>query len=253
MFRTRGLSKSYEGEPALADINLEFEPGEQAAVIGPSGAGKTTLLHLLGGLLEPDAGTVELAGQDITELSPGRELSQLVGVMHQQFDLVDQLSAIHNVLAGKLGDWSLWRSLLSLIFPQQRELAYRALDRLGIRDKAHEKTAHLSGGEQQRVALARLLLQQPRVLLADEPVASVDPARARNLLNTLVKLAEEEELTLVVSLHSVDLALEFFPRIIGLKDGVVEFDRPSQDVGESILESLYEFEDPSSSETITRR
>ncbi|MFB6347714.1 MAG: phosphonate ABC transporter ATP-binding protein, partial [bacterium] len=173
----------------------------------------------------------------------GRELSQLVGVMHQQFDLVDQLAVIHNVLAGNLGEWGFFRSLLSLIIPQQRKEAYEALDRLGIRDKANDKTAHLSGGEQQRVALARLLVQQPRAILADEPVASVDPARARSLLGTLVKIADEEGITLVVSLHSVDLALEFFPRIIGLRDGSVQLDRPSMKIDDPDLQSLYELED----------
>lgn len=253
MFLGESLTKSYNGKSALDDLSLEFESGEQAAIIGPSGAGKTTLLHLLGGLLRPDSGTVMLDGRDLSTLSPGRELSHLVGVMHQQFDLVDQLPVIHNVLAGKLGEWSLWKSLLSLVIPQQRHLAYEALDRLGIRDKAHVKTAHLSGGEQQRVALARLLVQQPRAILADEPVASVDPARARDLLQTLVEIAAEDDVTLVVSLHSVDLALEFFPRIIGLRQGRVEFDRPSTDVTDPDLNALYELEGGSSDGRIAPR
>jgi phosphonate transport system ATP-binding protein len=159
--------------------------------------------------------------------------------MHQQFDLVDQLSALNNVLAGRLGDWGLLESLWSLVRPRERTRALRALERVGIRDRAEIKTAHLSGGEQQRVALARLLLQNPRILLADEPVASVDPARAEDLLQMLQNITDEENLTLIVSLHSVELALRYFPRIVAMRDGHVLYDQPAETIDDQDLEELY--------------
>lgn len=236
------IKKSYDQTPAVRGLDLTVDRGESVAIIGPSGAGKTTILHLIGKIESPDRGTIQLNGRNISSYNPGRELSDIVGVMHQQFDLVDQLSAINNVLAGRLGEWGFWRAFLSLFIPQEAELAREALDRVGIEEKAYEKTSHLSGGEQQRVALARLLVQHPQIVLADEPVASVDPAQARNILQTLQTITSEEQLTLLVSLHSVDLALEFFPRIIGIQEGQVFFDRPPEKIRDKDLEQLYDVE-----------
>lgn len=244
-----GVTKSFNGTTAVAGVDLTVEPGEQVVVIGPSGAGKTTLLHLLGGILEPDRGSIRVNGRSLDTYDPGRELSELVGLMHQQFDLVDQLSVINNVLAGRLGEWGFWRSFLSLFSPIESNKALEALSRVGIADKAHEKTAHLSGGEQQRVALARLLVQHPRIVLADEPIASVDPERARNLLAILQSIATEEKLTLIVSLHSVQLALEYFPRIVALRQGTVLYDQPSDTVETEDLNRLYELDGSNNRET----
>ena len=174
-----GVGKSYGGAWALAPLDLEVVEGERLAVLGPSGSGKTTLLHLIGRVIQPEQGVVEVDGQPLRDLGPGKELAALVGVMHQQLDLVPHLSVVHNIMAGRLGFWSLWRSLASLVSPRDRHLAQVALDRVGIPDKLYERTAHLSGGEQQRVALARLLVQHPKVVLADEPVASLDPGPSR--------------------------------------------------------------------------
>ncbi len=239
----RGVSKQYPDVHAVRDVNLEVDSGEHLAVIGPSGAGKTTLLHILGGIEDPDSGTITVNGRNLSSYEPGWELSRLVGVMHQQFDLVDELSVINNVLAGQLGEWGFWRSLVSLFASRETGKAMRALSRVGIADKANEKTAHLSGGEQQRVALARLLVQHPRIILADEPIASVDPARARSLLKTLKSLARDENLTLIVSLHSVDLALEFFPRIVAMRKGKILYDRTAGDIQSKELDSLYQLDD----------
>lgn len=242
MFECRGLSRSFGETNALDGVSLSIDRGECAAVIGPSGAGKTTLLHLFARLLDPDAGELTIDGRDYRDWQPGPAFSRRVGIMHQQFDLVEQLPAVHNVLAGRLGEWGLVRSLLSLLVPQDRSAAEEAMRRVGIPDRLFEKTARLSGGEQQRVALARLLVQKPGAILADEPVASVDPARARDLLGTLLEIAREDDLTLLVSLHTVDLALEFFPRIIALRRGRVLFDREAGAIGEDELETLYELE-----------
>lgn len=242
MFSCRDLTRSFGETVGVEGVSLSIDRGECAAVIGPSGAGKTTLLHLFARLLDPEAGELTIDGRDYRDWQPGPAFSRRVGIMHQQFDLVDQLPAIHNVLAGRLGEWGLVRSLLSLLIPQERAAAERAMQRVGIPGKLYEKTARLSGGEQQRVALARLLLQKPRGILADEPVASVDPARARDLLKTLLEIAREDDLTLLVSLHSVELALEFFPRVIALRDGRVLFDRAADEMGSDQLETLYELE-----------
>ncbi|MEE9278494.1 MAG: ATP-binding cassette domain-containing protein, partial [Dehalococcoidia bacterium] len=218
--------------------------------VGPSGAGKTTLLYLLSGVLPADSGSVELFGRPLTQIDNGRRAA-LVGVMHQQFDLVTGLAVVHNVLAGRLGEWGLWRSLVSLVAPREAATARRALERVGIGDKLYERTSHLSGGQQQRVALARLLVQDPQAILADEPVSALDPARAEDLIRLLVEIARERERTLVASLHAVPLALKYFDRIVALREGRLVFDRPSGAVGEADLKALYALDDGDGSEITT--
>ena len=150
MFHLEGVGKSYPGVTALAPLSLEIERGERVAIVGPSGAGKTTLLHILGGVVQPDQGWVAIDGRPMASLSQSRQLAGLVGIIHQQFDLVPRLSVVHNVLAGRLGYWSLWRSLASLVSPREKHLALAALGKAGIEQKLQERTSHLSGGEQQR-------------------------------------------------------------------------------------------------------
>lgn len=240
MFELAGAGKRYGTFTALAPLSLTIAPGERVALMGPSGSGKTTLLNLLVAALRPDDGRVVIAGRPTDALRPGRELSRLVGVMPQSFDLVPSLAVLHNVLAGRLGEWGFGRSLLSLILPRDLDRARVALDRVGIGDKLYERTARLSGGEQQRVALARLLLQRPRAILADEPVSSVDPARAEDLLAMLVGVAEEEGRTLVASMHAVPLALRYFSRVVALRRGHLVFDRPTSAVTDADLAALYD-------------
>ena len=237
-----GTSKRYEQATVLAPLSLTIDPGERVAIIGPSGAGKTTLLRLIAGATAPSAGTVELRGKDVASLRPGRELARLVGMIAQQFDLVPNLSVLHNVLAGRLGDWSFSKSLLSLVWPQDQRLAFDALERVGVTHLAHQRAGRLSGGEQQRVAIARVLVQHPSVVLADEPVASLDPARAREVVRLLTAVTEEQGETLIASIHSIDLACEFFDRIVGLRNGLVQFDIPTCNIHDHMLEDLYEIE-----------
>ncbi len=240
MFVLDRVAKSYSGIIALAPISLKIESGERVAILGPSGSGKTTLLHLMAGVIQPDDGSIFIDGQRLTSLTPGRELANLVGVMHQQFDLVPHLSVVHNVLAGRLGQWSTLRSLVSLMFPRERNLAVTALDRLGIGHKLGERTSRLSGGEQQRVAMARLLVQKPRAILADEPVASLDPARAEDLMRLLIDVVSESDKTLVASLHSVELTRGLFSRAVGLRGGELQFDLPVDELTDDLLEGLYD-------------
>ena len=237
-----GISKSYPDVVALAPLSLEIRREERVAIVGPSGSGKTTLLHLLGGVIQPDQGRVVIDGRNMASMASGREKAGLVGMIHQQFDLVPRLSVLHNVLAGRLGYWSLWRSLISLISPQERHLATEALRKAGIEDKISQRTSRLSGGEQQRVAIARLLVQDSQVILADEPVASLDPTRSEDIVRLIREIAEESGKTLVASLHSVPLVRAHFTRVIGLRKGTLAFDLPVTQVTDDILTELYDLE-----------
>lgn len=240
-FELSGVEKRYGARTALAPFDLRIERGESVAIVGPSGSGKTTLLNLLGGVLTPDAGEVTVLGDSVSTLSR-RERASRVGMMHQQFDLVPNLSVVHNVLAGNLGRWSLARAAWSLVRPLEAGHAAEALERVGLGDRLYERTSRLSGGEQQRVALARLLVQGPHALLADEPVSSLDPARSEALVELLVRMARDGGHTLVASLHTVQLALHHFDRIVALRDGHLAFDRPSGAVSSRELEVLYALE-----------
>ena len=238
----QGVTKTYPAARALDAIDLAISPGERVAVLGPSGSGKTSLLHVMGGIVLPDSGTATIDGYPLLDLSAGKKLAGMVGMIHQQYDLVPHLPVIHNVLAGRLGRWSTFRSLVSLVVPQERKLALDALATLGIADKVNERTSRLSGGEQQRVAMARLLVQAPRVILADEPVASLDPARAEALMDFLNDVADRSSNTVVASLHSVHLTRKYFSRAIGLRKGRLQFDIPVSQLHDDLLEELYDIE-----------
>ena len=235
-----GVAKSYQGGVALTPLSLKIQAGERVAVLGPSGSGKTTLLHLIGGVIQPDQGSIVLDGRHLADMGPGHQLASLVGVMHQQLDLVPHLSVVHNVMAGRLGFWSLGRSLISLVSAREKHLAQGALERVGIPDKLYERTSRLSGGEQQRVAMARLLVQQPRVVLADEPVSSLDPPRAEDLIRLLATVVSESAKTLVASLHSIDLTRKYFSRAIGLRNGELQFDLPAERLNDEVIHHLYD-------------
>lgn len=216
------------------------------ALVGPSGAGKSTLLSLLNGSLSPQAGSVCLcgqwlgAGQKMLSRTQRRRLQRKIGTVYQKHHLIENLSVVHNVNAGHLGRWPLWKALWSLIWPQQVDTARQALTQLGIGDKLQARTSRLSGGQQQRVALARVLVQDPDIILADEPVASVDPARSHDIMKILCDLAKNR--TLLVSLHDVELAKAYCDRIIGLRQGQVLFDLPTTAVSTAQLTQLYELE-----------
>lgn len=237
------ISKHFERKIALSSLSFSVKKGERVALIGPSGAGKTTLLNILASVIEPDKGQVFLDGEPMQEYEDRKKFAKKIGIIRQQFDLVGQLPVIHNVLAGKLADWGFAKSILSLLIPQEKEAAIRSLERVGLPDKVYERTANLSGGEQQRVALARLLVQSPQIVLADEPVASLDPARAEDVLFMLTKLAAEENQTLIASLHSIDYARKYFDRLIALKDGVLFFDLEADKVTDEQLKELYQLKE----------
>ena len=234
------VRKVFEPVAALDGVSLSVERGEQVALIGPSGAGKTTLFRLLNLTLRPTSGRVRLDGVDAASLSDGQmqQARRRIGTIYQQHNLVGRLRVVHNVLAGNLGRWPAWKSLASLVSPRAGEAA-RALQRVGIADKLHVRTDALSGGQQQRVAIARVLVQDPEVILADEPVSSVDPALAADIVALLVEISARAGKTLLVNLHSVDLALQHFPRVVGVRGGRVLFDLPPSQVGGELLAALY--------------
>ena len=233
------VTKTFPRVTALDQVALTIGAGERVALVGPSGSGKTTLLNLLSGMAQPDSGVVAVGGRDLSHNLPRRELSSLVGIIHQQLDLVPQLPVVHNVLAGRFGHWGVLRSFLSMLWPQDYHLAVAALQQMGIADKIQERTGHLSGGEQQRVAIARTMVQSPLLVLADEPVSSVDPARAQEILQLLVALTEDTGRALVASMHTPYLVSQFFSRAIGLKDGQVHFDIPAPELTQAIQSDLY--------------
>ena len=217
-------------DPVLNGVSLSIDRAERVAVLGPSGSGKTTLFRAINGFAPVTSGSIRVDGVDVT-LARGRALRQLrsrIAVVSQRHDLVDRLYVYQNVMAGALGRWPWWRALRFLARPAQEELqeAEHALRRVGLEHKLRAPTSNLSGGERQRVAIARALIQQPVLLLADEPIASLDPSLSEQILSLLCGLAEEHHVALVCSLHQPDLAEKFFGRIVRVRAGQIEPSSP---------------------------
>lgn len=229
------------GLPAINRVSCEIGNGERVAIIGPSGAGKTTLLRMLATALRPSAGALT-----VLEVSPWhvgrnalRRLRSRIGMVHQSPPIPPRQRAVTAVLAGRLGRWPWWKGLLSLIYPVDIQGAEQMLARMEVADKLFERCDRLSGGQLQRVGVARVLYQQPDLILTDEPVSAVDPALSNRVIGELNREAVERGVTLVASLHAVDLALHWFPRIIGIKSGEVVFDLPPVRVTDDMLRELY--------------
>ncbi len=229
------------GFAALEGIALRAEKGERIALIGPSGAGKTSLLSVLGTALAPTAGQARILETPTTGLTAGalKALRARIGTVHQAPPIPGRQRVVTAVLAGKLGQWPAWKSLASLLYPLDIGGAREALARLDLADKLFARCDQLSGGQLQRVGIARVLYQQADLILADEPVSALDPALARATVRLLVEAAERSGTTLVSSLHAVDLALSCFPRIVGIKAGRIAFDLPATEVNDTLLHELY--------------
>lgn len=242
----RHLTKTFGPTRALDDICLTIAKGQMVALLGPSGSGKSTLLRHLSGLVVGDRRTlccVEVMGQEIQKdgcLCPGiRRIRARVGFIFQQFNLVERLPVLTNVLAGRLGRIPLWRSLLRRFTAAERQEALEALDRVGIAEHSLKRAGNLSGGQQQRAAIARALVQRAEIILADEPIASLDPHASHLVMQTLSKINQEDGVTVLVSLHQVDFALAYCTRVVALKDGRVHYDGPATDCSQSKLRGIY--------------
>jgi phosphonate transport system ATP-binding protein len=219
--RIVGLSKRFGDRTVLADVSFEVAAGEVVAILGASGAGKTTLFRCVTRLAQSDEGQIYL-GQHAIRTLGGRQLSLArseIGLIFQQFNLIRRLSALDNVLVGRLGEVPTWRVMLRRFPHRDRQLALAALDRVGMLSYALQRADSLSGGQQQRVAIARALAQQSRFVLADEPVASLDPESAKSVLSILREIARERMIAVLVSLHQVEFAIQFADRVIGLRAG----------------------------------
>ena len=240
-----GLSKTFGSARALDRISLQIAEGEMVALIGASGSGKSTLLRHISGLVvsDRDGGSVQVIGSTVQ--SGGRvsrtvrRLRRDVGVVFQQFNLVGRLSVLTNVLVGRLGAIPGWRGLLGLFSVAERRDALRALARVGIAERAHQRASTLSGGQQQRAAIARALVQKARIILADEPIASLDPESARRVMEALAEINREDGITVVVSLHQVGFALRYCGRVVALEHGRVVYDGPAAQLSVDRLRSIY--------------
>jgi phosphonate transport system ATP-binding protein len=246
MLRLEKLVKTYKtGDQALKDVELEVPVGQVLALIGPSGAGKSTLIRCINRLVEPTSGKIYLGDVELTGLSSGnlRRERRRMGMIFQEYALVERLSVMENVLSGRLGYVGLWRSFLRR-FPQPDvDEAFRLLDRVGLAHMADKRADELSGGQRQRVGICRALIQNPALLLVDEPTASLDPKTSRQIMRLICELCKERGLAAIINIHDVALAQIFVQRVIGLRLGAVEFDGPPEGLTPEVLTTIYGEED----------
>lgn len=233
MLEFKNLYKTYDdGTQALKDVSFEVEPGEFLVVIGLSGSGKSTLLRCTNRLIEPTHGQILWDGVDVTAAATQqlREIRRRIGMIFQQFNLVKRLSVLHNVLSGRLGYVSTGASMFYRFSAEDRRSAFKALERVGLTEQVYKRASELSGGQQQRVGIARALMQEPQIILADEPVASLDPVLAHTILGYLERLNKEDGITVICSLHYLDLVQRYATRVIGLRDGNVVYRGTGEDI-----------------------
>ncbi len=234
------LTKAYGALPALNGISMTVPAGEMCVILGPSGAGKSTLLRCVNRLIEPGGGEIRVNGRPApTTRAELRELRAGIGMIFQHHNLVPRLSVLKNVLSGRLARLPLWSSVLQIFPREDIAIAMEALARVGLADRAEDRADRLSGGQQQRVGIARALAQRPQVILADEPVASLDPKTAQVVLNDLRAAAHELQIAVLCNLHQVALARQFADRIVGIAAGQIVFDGPPADLDDAALARIY--------------
>lgn len=242
MIKFDKVNKVYpNGLHALKNVSLEINQGEFVAIIGLSGAGKSTLLRTINRMHDISQGSLTVDGQEVNNLV-GKDLRKFrrkVGMVFQSFNLVTRTTVINNVLTSRVPDMPLWKSIIGLYSKEDKVIALEALDKVGILDKAYVRADQLSGGQQQRVALARTLAQKPEIILADEPVAALDPITAKQVMDDFKKINEELNMSVLINIHHVDLALKYADRVIGIKAGEIVYDGPSAEVDSEVLKQIY--------------
>ena len=242
MIKFDKVNKVYpNGLHALKNVSLEINQGEFVAIIGLSGAGKSTLLRTINRMHDISEGSLIVNGQEIKNLK-GKDLRTFrrkVGMVFQSFNLVTRTTVINNVLTSRVPDMPLWKSIIGLYSKEDKIIALEALDKVGILDKAYVRADQLSGGQQQRVALARTLAQKPEIILADEPVAALDPITATQVMDDFKKINKELIMSVLINIHHVDLALKYADRVIGIKAGEIVYDGAAKDVTNEVLKQIY--------------
>ena len=242
MIKFDNVNKVYSnGLHALKNVSLEIKQGEFVAIIGLSGAGKSTLLRTINRMHDISEGSLTVNGQEVNDLS-GKDLRKFrrkVGMVFQSFNLVTRTTVINNVLTSRVPDMPLWKSIIGLYSKEDKVIALEALDKVGILDKAYVRADQLSGGQQQRVALARTLAQKPEIILADEPVAALDPITAKQVMDDFKKINKELNMSVLINIHHVDLALKYADRVIGIKAGEIVYDGPATKVDSEVLKKIY--------------
>ena len=242
MLRIEDLNKKYStGDEALKGVKLEVPKGQVMALIGPSGAGKSTLIRCVNRLVEPTKGKVFLGELELTKLSRWklRQARRRMGMIFQEYALVERLTVMENVLSGRLGYVGFWRSWFRRFPGEDVREAYRLLDRVGLMDMADKRADELSGGQRQRVGICRALIQNPDLLLVDEPTASLDPKTSRQIMRLINELCEERGLAAIINIHDVLLAQMFSKRIVGLEQGAIVYDGPPEDLTPEVLTRIY--------------
>ena len=240
-----GVSKLFDETRAVDDVTLKIEPGQFVGVIGRSGAGKSTMLRLINRLIDPTMGSISFGGSEITSLR-GKALRNWrrdCAMIFQQFNLVDRLDVLTNVLIGRLAEHGLVSSMAMQFTDAERAMALQALDRLDLVPQALQRAGTLSGGQQQRVAIAKALVQQPKIMLADEPIASLDPANATLVMDGLRQINQEDGLTVLVNLHTLDTARVYCDRIVAMRSGRVFFDGSATQLTDDVVRDIYGLDD----------
>ncbi len=242
MIRFENVTKTYpNGYTALEHVNLAIEQGEFVAIIGLSGAGKSTLIRAVNKMHDITEGSLTVDGVEVSTLSGKalRKFRRNIGMIFQSFNLITRTSVLNNVLTASVPDLPLWRSILG-VYPQKDKIAaLEALDKVGILEKAYVRCDQLSGGQQQRVALARTLAQNPSIILADEPVAALDPVTAKQVMDDFTRINKDFNISVLINIHHVDLALEYADRVIGIRAGKIVYDGPSDKVDAAVLDRIY--------------
>jgi len=247
MLKVIQLDKTYgSNKHSLQSVNFTAQPGEVTAIIGPSGAGKTTILRSINQLIRDDSGQILLDDTDIRQANPAelRKIRHHIGMIFQNYNLISPLTALENVLHGRLGAKSTFAGMFGLYSNEEKQEALELLDEVGLKDYAYQRCDQLSGGQQQRVGIARALMQHPKMILCDEPIASLDPKSTKIVMDILRRLAKEKQLIIMINLHQVDIAMDYTDHIIGINSGMIVFEGATSTVDDQVLQQIYRQADP---------